>query len=121
MVGVHALGFVGETTAAAEEAFFPGWSHMFTEIGRERGWPPVGRPQFEAMCSPQGAFLVGDPSAVAAKVLRLDEEFGGVSRVTFQMSSASLVPAAMTRSIELLGTAVAPVVREAAARTRRVN
>jgi probable LLM family oxidoreductase len=113
-VGVHAIGFVGETTDEAKDAFFPGWSYMFTEIGRERGWSPATRPQFEAMCGPHGAFLIGDPETVAAKVLSASEALGGISRITFQMSSASLEPAAMMRSIELLGTAVAPIVRQIA-------
>src|SRR6266404_6000604 len=48
-VGVHALGFVGDTDDAAKDAFFPGWAHVFTEIGRERGWSMATRSQFEAM------------------------------------------------------------------------
>lgn len=110
-VGVHALGFVGATTAEAKDAFFPGWAHMFSKIGRERGWPPSTRAQFEVMCGPGGAFLVGDPDTVAAKMLAASEVLGGLSRITFQMSSASLEHAAMTRSIDLLGREVAPRVR----------
>src|SRR5205823_5533647 len=49
-VGVHAMGFVGETTAKAKDAFFPGWAHLTTTIGRERGWFAPSRQQFEAMC-----------------------------------------------------------------------
>ena len=49
-VGVHALGFVGDTDRAARDAFFPGWAHMFTEIGRERGWSRATRAQFDAAC-----------------------------------------------------------------------
>lgn len=112
-VGVHAIGFVGETDAAARDAFFPGWKHLNGTVGRERGWSPPSREQFDAMADPDGAFLIGSPEAVAAKVLRADEVFGGLSRITFQMSTASLETAAMKRSIELLGTDVAPVVRAA--------
>ncbi len=112
IVGVHAMGFVGETTTKAKDAFFPGWAHMFTEIGRERGWSAVSRQQFEVMCGPDGAFLIGDPATVAAKMLAASAALGGLSRITFQMSSASLETAAMKRSIELLGTAVAPIVRK---------
>lgn len=112
-VGVHALGFVGETTEAAKDAFYPGWSHMFTEIGRERGWSPTTRDQFEAMSGPKGAFLIGDAPTVAEKILAASEALGGISRITFQMSSASLETPAMQRSIELLGTKVAPIVRQA--------
>ena len=114
-VGVHAIGFVGETSDDAKNAFFPGWQYMFTEIGRERGWSRATRGQFEAMCSPNGAFLIGDPSTVAAKMLSASEVLGGVSRITFQMSSASLEHSAMKKSIELLGTEVAPIVRRATA------
>lgn len=112
-VGVHALGFVANTTAAAKDIFFPGWAHMFTEIGRERGWSPVSRTQFEAMCGPGGAFLIGDPKTVAQKIIEASDVLGGVSRFTFQMSSASLEHQAMKKAIELLGTEVAPIVRTA--------
>ena len=95
----------------AKDAFFPGWAYMFSKIGRERGWPPSTRAQFEVMCGPGGAFLVGDPETVAAKMLAASEALGGLSRITFQMSSASLEHAAMTRSIDLLGREVAPRVR----------
>jgi probable LLM family oxidoreductase len=111
-IGVHALGFVAETDEAAREAFFPGWFQMFTEAGRERGWPPPTRAQFDQMCGPHGAFLVGSPQTVAAKMLHVDRTLAGCSRFTFQMSTAALEAEAMLRSIELLGTAVAPLVRE---------
>jgi len=114
-VGVHAIGFVGATSNEAKDAFFPGWQYMFSEIGRERGWSPATRAQFEAMCGPDGAFLIGDPASVAAKMLAASEVLGGVSRFTFQMSSASLEHEAMKRSIQLLGAEVAPIVRRATA------
>lgn len=110
-VGVHAMGFVGETSAEARDSFFPGWSYLTAKIGRERGWSPPSRPQFEAMSGPDGAFLVGDPQTVANKMLAASEILGGISRITFQMSTASLETAAMKRSIELLGAEVAPRIR----------
>jgi len=112
-VGVHAMGFVAEDTASAKDAFYPGWAHLTTVVGRERGWTAPSRQQFDAMCGPGGAFLIGDPATVAGKMLAASESLGGVSRITFQMSTASLDTAAMTRSIELLGTEVAPIVRTA--------
>jgi alkanesulfonate monooxygenase SsuD/methylene tetrahydromethanopterin reductase-like flavin-dependent oxidoreductase (luciferase family) len=111
------MGFVGETTAKAKDAFFPGWAHLTTKVGRERGWSAPSRQQFEAMCGPEGAFLIGDPATVASKMLDASNTLGGVGRITFQMSTASLETAAMKRSIELLGTEVAPIVR--AARSQR--
>ncbi|MGR8964526.1 LLM class flavin-dependent oxidoreductase [Rhizobium leguminosarum] len=112
-VGIHAMGFVGETDTAAKDAFFPGWAHLTTKIGRERGWSPPTRQQFEIMAGPDGAFLVGDPKTVAARMLQASETLGGLSRITFQMSTASLETAAMKLSIELLGTQVAPIIRAA--------
>ncbi|EHK53047.1 LLM class flavin-dependent oxidoreductase, partial [Allomesorhizobium alhagi] len=113
VVGVHAMGFVGDTDAEAKDNFFPGWAHLTGTIGRERGWSTPTRQQFEAMASPEGAFLIGEPATVAAKMLRASETLGGISRITFQMSTASLETAAMKRAIELLGTEVAPIVRSA--------
>lgn len=111
-IGVHALGFVGESDEIAREAFYPGWFQMFTDAGKERGWPSPTRAQFDHMCGPNGAFLVGSPHTVAAKILHVNRTFAGVSRFTLQMSTAALEPEAMRRSIELLGTTVAPLVRK---------
>lgn len=110
-VGVHAMGFVADTADQAKDTFFPGWARMFTDIGRERGWSPVSRAHFEAMCGPGGAFLIGDPATVSKKIVEASEALGGVDRFTFQMSSASAEYVAMRQSIELLGTEVAPAVR----------
>lgn len=112
-VGVHAMGFVGETDEEARNAFFPGWAHLTTKVGRERGWAPPSRAQFDEMAGPDGAFLIGAPATVAAKMLHASDVLGGVSRITFQMSTASLETTAMQRSIELLGKEAAPIVRSA--------
>ncbi|MCJ2130438.1 Atu2307/SP_0267 family LLM class monooxygenase [Methylobacterium sp. E-045] len=111
-VGVHAVGFVADTDRDAQEAFFPGWAQLFGKIGAERGWPSTDmREQFEAMCGPYGAYLIGSPETVAAKALAASEALGGISRLTFQMSSAMQEPDAMRRSITLLGTEVIPRVK----------
>jgi probable LLM family oxidoreductase len=113
-VGVHAMGFVAETTGQARDTFFQGWYRMFTQIAKERGWNGASRQQFDAFSGEGGAFLVGDPATVAAKMLAASDALGGLARVSFQMSPAAGHRAAMIRSIELLGTAVAPIVRAAA-------
>jgi probable LLM family oxidoreductase len=110
-VGVHAMGFVADTDEAAREAFFPGWFQMFTAGAKERGWPPPTRTQFDAMCGPGGAFLIGSPHTVVAKIQACSHALGGVSRITFQMSTAAIETEAMRRSIELLGTKVVPLLR----------
>jgi probable LLM family oxidoreductase len=110
-VGVHSLGYVADSSTTAEDEFFPGYARSFTEIGRERGWPPMTRAHFDAQLGPTGALLVGDPETVAEKILRVNESLGGISRLTFQMSVADLPHAKLMRAIELLGTRVAPLVR----------
>jgi probable LLM family oxidoreductase len=111
-VGLHMLGYVAARNEEAADDFFPGYAQAFTEIGRERGWPPVTRRQFDALLGPTGALLVGDPQTVAAKVRAVDQALGGVDRVSFQMSVAALPHAKVMRAIELLGTQVKPALGE---------
>ena len=113
-VGIHVMGFVADTTEAAKTIFFPGWFNAFTRVGKERGWPPVTRAQFDASCGPAGTYLIGDPETVVAKALTAARTLGGVARLSFQMSAASAAPAVMTRAIELIGSHVAPKLRAAA-------
>lgn len=110
-VGVHAIGFVGSTDDEARDSYFPGWLQLFGKVGRERGWSPPTRQQFDAMADPAGAYLIGAPATVAAKIRQASETLGGLSRITLQMTSASLDRAAMKQSIELLGNEVAPIVK----------
>ena len=111
-VGVHSLGYVAETTQRAADEFFPGYARAFTDVGKERGWPPVTRTDFDAQRGPLGALIIGDPDEVTAKILRHSEALGGISRITFQMNAASLPHARLMRAIELLGTYVAPVLHK---------
>src|SRR5246500_2912455 len=112
-VGVHSLGYVAEDFATAANDFFPGYAESFTQIGKERGWPPMTRGHFNAQLGPTGALLVGDPERVVEKILQVNEALVGISRLTFQMSVAALPHAKMLRAIELLGTEVVPMVRDA--------
>jgi probable LLM family oxidoreductase len=111
-VGLHSLGYVGENTKDTIEEFFPGYAAGMTKIGRERGWPPMTRPRFDAQMGPLGALLVGGPEDVAEKILRHSEALGGISRLTFQMDSASLPHAKLMRAIELIGTKVSPLINK---------
>ena len=112
IVGLHAIGFLGDTTPRAADDFYPGYAHTFTEIGKERGWPPATRGQFDALRGPTGALLIGDAETIAEKILYVNEVLGGLSRITFQMGVSALPHEKMLRSIELLGTRVAPIVRK---------
>ena len=111
IVGLHSIGFLGETTRQAADDFYPGYAKTFTEIGKERGWPPTTRGQFDAVRGPTGALLIGDAETVAEKILYVNEALGGVSRITFQMGVSTLPHPKMLHAIEILGTQVAPIVR----------
>ena len=112
-VGLHMLGYVTRTSAEASDHFFPGYAATFTEIGKERGWPPTTRDQFEALRRPTGALVVGDPTEVVDKILYVNEALGGIGRLNFQMSVATLSHERLLSSTELLGTHVAPAIRKA--------
>ena len=118
-VGIHALGYPGDTDQEAADDFFPGYAAAFTKIGQERGWPPVTRAQFEMLRRPKGALLVGDVETVARKILEMHEDLGGVDRIHFQMSVAALPHEKLLHSIRLIGTGVAPIVRQALAERKQ--
>ncbi len=115
-VGIHSLGYVAATTEEAADDFFPGYARAFTDIGKERGWPPVTRAAFDAQRGEQGALVVGSPDEVAEKLVRHSKALGGFSRFTFQMNVASLSHAKLMRAIEMIGTQVAPRVRDVLAK-----
>ncbi|GAB3640242.1 LLM class flavin-dependent oxidoreductase [Spirosoma arcticum] len=110
-VGLHSMGYVAETSQQARDEFYPGYAESFTKIGRERGYPPVTRPQFDYQTAPEGAFLIGSPQEVAEKIQHHSEALGGIDRVMFQMDTALLPQAKLLKSIELLGQHIAPVLR----------
>ena len=115
-VGLHSLGYVAETSEKAVNEYYPGYAETFTQIGRERGWPPVTRNHFNAQTGPYGALIVGNPEEVADKILRHSDSLGGISRITFQMDNAGLSHHQLKNAIELIGTKVAPLVRAAVSR-----
>ncbi len=112
-VGLHMFGFLGDTTEQAADDFYPGYAGMMSQIGKERGWPPITRSQYDFTRSPKGAFLIGDAETVVEKLLYTNEVLGGVARIDFQMTAASIAPEKMLHAIEILGTRVAPAVRKA--------
>ena len=118
-VGMHSPGYVAATMKEAVDDFYPGWAKVVSDIGRERGWPPMTRRDFEAQIGPEGALMIGDPDEVAEKILRHSDALGGISRVTFQMNAASLAQEKMTEAIELIGTRVAPALRARLGALRR--
>src|SRR4051795_5820587 len=114
-VSINSHAYVADTSQRAADEFFPAYAAMMTRIGRERGWPPMTRPQFDQLRSPRGALVVGSAQEVAEKILFQHELFGH-DRFLAQMSVGTLPHAQAMHAIELLGTEVAPVVRAEIAR-----
>lgn len=109
-VAINTHAFVGRTSEQADSAFAASYLQMMNRIGRERGWPPSGRPEYDALRSPQGALAVGSPEQVAEKILYEHELFAN-DRYVGQMSVGAVAHADVMRSIELFATDVAPIVR----------
>jgi alkanesulfonate monooxygenase SsuD/methylene tetrahydromethanopterin reductase-like flavin-dependent oxidoreductase (luciferase family) len=114
-VAINTHAFVGETVAHADAAFAAPYLAMMNKIGRERGWPPSGRQEYEALRSPRGALAVGSPEQVAEKILFEHELFAN-ERYIGQMSVGAVEHRDVLRSMELFGTEVAPLVRAEVAR-----
>src|SRR5918912_2034844 len=111
-VGVHSLGYVAESTKEAADEFFPGYARTMAEIGKERGWPKMARAHFDAQIATHGALIIGDPDEVTEKIIRHSKALGGISRITFMMNPASLPHEKLMRATKLIGTRVAPTLRE---------
>jgi probable LLM family oxidoreductase len=113
-VSINSHAYVANTSQQARDEFFPAYATMMNRIGRERGWSSMTRRQFDALCGPGGALLVGSPDEVVEKILWEHELFGH-QRFGAQVSVGPLPHAQVLRAIELLGTEVAPAVRKALA------
>lgn len=111
-LSINSHGFIADTTAQAAEIAWHPYALQMGKIGRERGWPPPTKHQFDAERSPKGAVLIGDPQAVIDKIL-WEHELFGMTRFTLQMSVGSLPHKELMRAIELYGSVVAPAVRKA--------
>jgi len=110
-VAVHSPGHIADTDEQAREELWPHYQAMHARIGRERGWPPMTRAQFDASAGPEGALYVGSPDTVATKIARTVRGLG-ISRFDLKYSAGTLPHDRMMHSIELYGSKVVPLVRE---------
>lgn len=110
-IATHSHGFVADTTEKAVELFYPPTAAQMNVIGRERGWPPYTRETFDAGCSLRGALYVGDPEYVAEKILLARKNLG-ITRFFLHVNVGTMPHRDVLRSIELLGTKVAPIVKK---------
>ncbi len=114
-VSINSHGFIADSAQQAADDYYPTATLMMNKIGRERGWSPATRQQMEASKTLRGADFVGSPKEIIEKTLFQHELFGH-QRLLLQLGLGTIEHAKMLRAIELLGTEVAPVVRQEIAR-----
>jgi alkanesulfonate monooxygenase SsuD/methylene tetrahydromethanopterin reductase-like flavin-dependent oxidoreductase (luciferase family) len=110
-LGINSHTYIADTSQEAADEFYPPYAEVMTQIGKERGWPPTDREQFNSSIRPQGALLVGSPQKVIDKILYEHELFGN-TRFLAQMSLGAMPHKKVLHAIELLGTKVAPEVKK---------
>lgn len=105
-------GFLAGSLEEAKAIYGPAQTEVMNRIGRERGWPPQSKAQFEQACGPDGNLLIGDAQRVADRIIELHDVFGN-TRIMVQMAIGTVPHAEQLKAIEILGTKVAPAVRAA--------
>jgi probable LLM family oxidoreductase len=113
-VSINVHGFVADTSQQAADDYYPAMAEVMTRIGRERGWPPHSRADYDASLGLHGHLLVGSPEQVAEKILFHHRIFTP-QRYLIQMSLGPMSHAKLLHAIELFATRVAPIVRTALA------
>jgi probable LLM family oxidoreductase len=119
-LGINSHVYIDDTSQDARDTFYPPYAAVMDKIGRERGWQPVSRQQFDASTGPQGALLVGSPQEVIDKILYEHELFGH-TRFLAQMSLGAMPHDKILHAIELLGNEVAPAVKKYTAQKDKVK
>ena len=111
-LAINSHGYIADDSQKAADEFYGPYAYVMSKIGRERGWSPMNREQYEMMRAPEGSLLVGSPQQVIDKILFIYELFGN-TRFLLHISVGTLPHAKVMRAIELLGTVVAPAVKKA--------
>jgi probable LLM family oxidoreductase len=114
-LSINSHGFIADHTRQAADDYFPTYALMMNRIGRERGWPPITRAQFDASLNVRGADFVGSPDEIIEKILFQHEIFHH-QRLMLMLGVGTIEHAKVLHAIELLGTRIAPVVRAEIAR-----
>lgn len=110
-MGINNHVYIGEDAQQAADEFYPYYSVMMNRVGRERGWPPLSRQQYDHSRSAKAALMVGSVQQVIDKILYEHELFGN-TRFLAQASVGNVPHNMVMKSIELFGTKVAPAVRK---------
>ena len=118
-LGINSHGLIADASQAAADTYYPPYAEVMSRIGRERGWPPSTRAEFDASRHLRGANFVGSPQEIVDKILFQHELFGH-DRFLMQMTVGPTPHAAVMKSIELFGTRVAPEIRKSVAAATRL-
>lgn len=110
-VGLHSPGYVAENDVNAIAEYYPGHVDQWNQIGKERGWAPITRSQFDLNVGPKGVLVIGGPETVAQKIINHSESLGGIQRFTFQMDNAGLSHVQLMKAIELIGSKIIPILQ----------
>jgi probable LLM family oxidoreductase len=113
-IGINSHGFLAPTAAEAADIFYPSYADAIAQIAREQNWELQISARFKAACAKRGPLFVGSPDDIIEKILFLYRIFGN-DRFLLHMGVGPVDHDVMLRSIELLGTRVAPAVRAAIA------
>lgn len=111
-LAMNAHFHISDDSRQAADEHWPSYEKMMNRIGRERGWSPITRQYYEMLRSPEGPLLVGSPQEVADKIIAQHKLFGN-SRYLLHSVAGDIQHDKVLRGIELLGTKVAPLVKQA--------
>lgn len=111
-IAVHSHGFIGENSQQAADDFYGPYALVMNQLGKERGWSPMSKNQFDAMRSPEGSLVLGSPKEVIDKIL-MQQEMMGLTRYLLHLSVGTMPHDKLMKAIELYGEVVAPAVRKA--------
>lgn len=117
-LAINSHGYIADDSQKAADEFYGPYAYLMSQIGRERGWPPMNRDQYEMMRTPKGSLLVGSPQQVIDKILFEYELFGN-TRFLLHISVGTMPHAKVMHAIELLGTVVAPAVKKAVGKEKK--
>lgn len=109
-LGVHSPGHVAETDEQAREELWPHFQRFRDRLGRERGWPPSSRAEYDAEIE-EGSLYVGSPETVARRIADTINTLS-LNRFDFKYASGMMPHEQLMNSLRLFGTEVTPRVRE---------
>lgn len=110
--GVHMHAFFGDNSKQTADEYYPLYAAQMNRIGKQRGWPPYRKEQFDHGRGANGHLIIGDANEAVDKILHMHQLFG-LSRFSAHMDVGAPSHASLMKSIEIFGTRIAPKVKEA--------